>query len=176
MTKVLLLSQTFPAYHERAGQPTFFVEQYLNGTGEPINHLYEKTYENLSPRRVEGSSKLTTFRKGNRWRVGDWFSPRCWGNDVNLKSGKIGPYNSKQIIIGEDRMILKSWKLEIKPNGLTYLNNRPYTSWVCLSKDDGLNESDLRGWMKYPAEMYGKERKIVPFSGQIITWGEGIYF
>ena len=39
MAKVITVSRTFPDYHPKAGQPTYFVEQILNALGmnKPFN-------------------------------------------------------------------------------------------------------------------------------------------
>src|SRR6188768_2992687 len=109
MSKVLTFSRVFPSYHPRKGKPTYFVEQIQNSLcsmnlpiygGEedcPMWFLNSLTKENVG-------YKHHTIRGGNRFKAGDWFSPRVW-------SGK--PYNSKQIIIAPDIQVKKVWDFEL---------------------------------------------------------------
>lgn len=54
MSKILTFSRVFPAYHPKAGQPTFFVGGILSGF------------------------KKHTIRAGNRFKAADTFSPCYW--------------------------------------------------------------------------------------------------
>jgi hypothetical protein len=91
MSKVITFSRVFPKYHPKAGQPTYFVEKFLSS----INYKYYDEDRQFNPRLSVDifEPKHHTIRNGNRWKVGDKFSPRVW-------SGK--PYNSKQIILSDD--------------------------------------------------------------------------
>lgn len=59
-----------------------------------------------------------TVRAGHRFKPGDIVSLRVWGNDVNPKSGRSGPYHSKQIIIAPDIQVKKTWDFEIDACGI----------------------------------------------------------
>lgn len=101
MSKVIIFSRVFPAYHQKAGQPTFFVEQIYNSiyrdkfgdwSEAPVTTNYVVELEPTILGR-----KHHTIRNGNRWKRGDKFSPRIW-------SGK--PYKSKQIAIADDILLI----------------------------------------------------------------------
>ncbi len=201
----MTFSRKYPAYHPKAGEPTFFVEKFWNSfnvqalgeiflydgsdseTLRKLNkHLF--LYDILDTfkmslkesKREDLGAKFHTIRKGKRWKEGDYFSPRVWGNDVNPKSGKSGPYHSKQIIIAPDTVVKKVWDVEVKRNTF-FINKKPvfkiikndFTSDInhpesveAIAKNDGLNGVNLLNWFKFPK----------PFSGQIICWGESIEY
>lgn len=167
MSRVITFSRVFPSYHPRKGEPTYFVE---------------KVWESLYPEIVgwEGFFKLNeqfniglnniyepkhhTIRAGNRFKEGDYFSPRVW-------SGK--PYRSKQIVIAPDIKIKKTWDILIddvplfqvmKPiNGdITHSYLLPNGDVAC---NDGLAYIDFVNW-------FNKR----PFRGQIICWNENINY
>jgi len=171
MSRVITFSRTFPAYHPKAGQPTYFVEKiwkgllpgrengpwiYMSEYIKTLNLRSEElpTYDEINP-------KHHTIRSGNRWKVGDKFSPRVW-------SGK--PYKSKQIIIAPDIEVKKVWEFnKYESSKYFFINNRKLTfdSLVeKLAENDGLESHDLLSWFKYPK----------PFSGQIICWNENINY
>jgi len=169
MSRVITFSRTFPKYHYKAGQPTFFVEKIWDATALPyVGDLHGLATEMINFMR-RGSDqiwpKLHTIRAGHRWSLGDTFSPRVW-------SGK--PYNSKQIIIAPDIEIVKIWDFEID-NGAIVING-DYEFWggemsdhdllAEIAKNDGLDSTDLLDWFKYPD----------PFDGQIICWNENINY
>ena len=173
MSKVITFSRQFPAYHPKAGQPTFFVEKILNAfdtsymdfkTLEIWRELNkDNTYDpenlwaNLWDLNVgiqTTKTKHHTIRSGHRWKVGDKFSPRVW-------SGK--PYNSKQIIIAPDIEIVRTWNFNIDTDGIIVFNGVPIEcgkNLELIAKNDGLELQDFYYWFKYPK----------PFSGQIICW------
>lgn len=166
MSKVITFSRTFPAYHPKAGQPTYFVEKIYQSIGW-INCDYDRQFDpRLSLDMV--SPKHHTIRAGSRWKVGDKFSPRVW-------SGK--PYNSKQITIAPDIEIKKVWEFKISKyaDGYwidfgSYHVSENFASELSimplLSKNDGLEFQDLLAWFKFPS----------PFSGQIICWNESVNY
>ena len=133
MSKVITFSRVFPAYHPKKGQPTFFVEKIWQSFG--INPLFPSPSLSIHNTHLpydivhlvgddlvylhEYDPKHHTIRAGNRWKVGDKFSPRVW-------SGK--PYNSKQIIIAPDIEIKKVWEFEINENGYWMPNAKSTTS------------------------------------------------
>lgn len=105
MAKVITLSQVYPKHHIDAGKPTYFVEKVLASLADTIpgfqmlphfkDYDWHKYYNCSTP-------KHTTIRLGRSRKTGDKVSLRVWGNDINPKSGRSGPYHSKQIVIAPD--------------------------------------------------------------------------
>ena len=116
MAKVITFSRTFPAYHPKKGQPTFFVEKFWKSLWDQNKaydiHLFQEPHDShFHPmgandmRNVhEFKGKHHTIRAGHRFKTGDYFSPRVW-------SGK--PYNSKQIKIADDTLIENTYNIVI---------------------------------------------------------------
>jgi hypothetical protein len=167
MSKVITFSRTFPAYHPRKGEPTYFVEKLLSS----INYKYFDEQKQFSPRLSVDSfePKHHTIRAGNRWKVGDKFSPRVW-------SGK--PYQSKMITIAPDIEIKKVWDIKIQnfadgmwiDFGNYHLSQHmdlEQTILPLVARNDGLDMKDLIDWFKFPKH---------PFFGQIICWNENINY
>lgn len=159
MSKVLTFSQVFPAYHPSKGEPTFFKEKIWAGLADITegfkipDHCVDWDWHEY----YNGIPKYHTIRAGNRWKVGDKFSPRVW-------SGK--PYQSKQIIIAPDIEVKKVW--EIFSDGiLWWVNHQPFITdnQRVLAENDGLDYGDFLNWFKYK-----------PFSGQIICWNDRINY
>lgn len=171
MSKVITFSMVFPAYHPKAGQPTFFVEKVLNSFLMGGNSIYT---EDTSIEFIKSLSKDMfhhkhhTIRAGNRWKVGDKFSPRVW-------SGK--PYNSKQIIIAPDIEIKKVWDVKVEKE--VYYNENSGVNVITkisingahktanyepLAKNDGLSLDDLCYWF------------AKPMIGQIICWSKNVNY
>lgn len=188
MSRVMTFSRHYPGYHPRAGEETFFVEQIYNSIGLKLGITYES---GDLPKEMHGlvndfflldgrMKKHHTIRAGNRWKVGDWFSPRVWGNDVNPTSGRSGPYQSKQIIIAPDIQVKKTWDFVITvADDVTgvFIDGWPFYEEYLkaevgpielaeLAKNDGLTVPDFKAWFKWPK----------PFSGQIICWNENIEY
>jgi hypothetical protein len=164
MSRVITFSRNFPKYHPNAGEPTYFVEKLWSSINDINISKVELPVERENFCFGKFEPKHHTIRVGNRWKVGDKFSPRVW-------SGK--PYNSKQIIIAGDVEIKQIWNIEIKQiwnieikvegNGrwhTVYLNGKN----IChdtvkeIAKNDGLDWSELLSW-------FNKS-----FTGQIICW------
>jgi len=180
MSKVITFSRTFPAYHPKAGQPTYFVEKfynsiYRNGSesmeeiGRINQHLPPAVFMPFLDSMVACEErKHHTIRAGHNWKVGDKFSPRVW-------SGR--PYNSKQVVIAPDVEIKKVWDIEIKEfsdgRWIDFGNYKisehmafPMTVLPLLARNDGLELQDLLDWFKFPK----------PFTGQILCWNENINY
>lgn len=164
MAKVITFSRVYPAHHPRKGEPTFFVEKLIEGFKQlgltiPKNELVTKpfirslNFEKFDP-------KWHTIREGQRFKAGDWFSPRCW-------EGK--PYNSKQIILCEDVQVKKTWDFNLTKDTF-YINGNALheNSWEYINqfiKNDGfINIGDFTHWFKEG------------FEGQIICWNEKIQY
>ncbi|RYF25155.1 MAG: hypothetical protein EOO42_04300 [Flavobacteriales bacterium] len=181
MSKVITFSRNFPAYHPKKGKPTYFVEKVLNDLTEingVWNHsIYALVDLNKSNEKITEDffitilfnyhtldSKGHTIREGERWKVGDKFSPRVW-------SGK--PYYSKQIIIAADIEIKKIWTFEVDENGVPSLNGKYIGSKLEkeIARNDGLSKEDFIDWLIMPSFKSGK-----PFKGQVICWDERIEY
>lgn len=167
MAKVITFSTTFPAYHPKKGQRTFFelnfeyALKYPLGTHSPM--LYPGT-EN------QHLLKFHTIRAGNRFKKGEYFSPRVW-------TGK--PYNSKQRIIAPDTKIEKIWDIDIyfEPNNWLYAGKKADYGNVKydiekLAKNDGLEYQDFVDWFIFSPDF----KKTNRFSGQIICWNNNINY
>jgi len=135
MARVITFSRQFPKNHIREGDNTHFLTLIL---------------ENI---------KVHTIRAGNRWKVGDLFSPRCW-------SGM--PYRSKQIPILDDLNdtleVRKVYKFTAN-KGKFYLNDYILSTpeLQILASRDGLTLIDFMSWMGDT------------FEGQVICWREVDY-
>lgn len=160
MSKVLTFSREFPSYHPRKGEPTYFVEKIWKSIKEDsIKHL---DVPDISLHHFfECSGKHHTIRGGNRFKAGDWFSPRVW-------HGR--PYNSKQIIIAPDIQVKKVWSFELTEDNLYMVNGSLYAypnsdfAIEPLAHNDGLEMVDFVDWFNKP------------FKGQIICWNENINY
>jgi len=163
MAKVIILSPTFPKYHQRAGQRTHFIEKFVRSfkwieslKGKGVHTDYpEFDYDlanswNLAP-------KFHTIRAGHRWREGQWFSPRMWS---------ASPYRSKQRIICIDLQIVKIYRFEIKSNGLYLDGKKIGLTAQEISMNDGFERYiDMLDWIQYPKD----------FEGQILFWVDPKY-
>jgi hypothetical protein len=146
MAKIITFSRYFPAGHPRAGLPTYFVEKLLKGfpiRPDALDTSGIKTDDLLNP-------KLHTIRKGDRWKEGDFFSPRFW-------SGL--PRRSKQVVIAPDQRIVKIMNFTIKGEAC-YLDDRLLNQkdLIKLAANDGLTLPDFQAW--FPED----------FNGQVICW------
>lgn len=163
MSKVIMVSRTFPAYHPRKGQPTYFIEKIwkslLNMDADVADHIYEVgkilpnyQYADDVLMAVDNSiPKNHTIRNGKRWHTGDKASLRVW-------SGL--PYRSPQITIApEVELIVKD--IEITKLGQIFIDGIDkfhMVEAIELAKNDGLSPVDFLLWIGYP------------FSGQILIW------
>lgn len=169
MAKVITFSRTFPVYHPKAGQPTYFVEKFLNSFPETFENIsIDEYFTDLNGGRFYSGGlinvdilepKYHTIRAGKRWKVGDYFSPRVW-------SGK--PYNSKMITIAPDTLIKKVYDFKIDGGVFFINNNKVYFEDILydIAHNDGLVRKDFFAWFKYPTN----------FDGQIICWNENINY
>lgn len=166
--KVITFSRFFPAKHPRKSEETEFVWKIWKGLfDEPDDALYSHEVAGMwsAYREVYDSIKAKhhTIRAGNRWEVGDFFSPRVW-------SGL--PYRSKQIEFAPPVEIKKIWNVNIggerfnKCVSVVHENSK-YETLIPLSdvaKNDGLTNDDFISW--FPNN----------FSGQIICWNDKINY
>lgn len=192
MARVITFSRTFPSYHPKAGQPTYFVEKIVaglvandaKGYDTPlIKSLRDSKLLSISVLNEISSGtyaqyKHHTIRAGHRWKVGDWYHPTVWGDDVNPKSGRKGPYHSKMIKFGPLIQIKKLWDLDIE--GYDWFVNGKRESPIIgegfnselLAANDGLTGDDLYHWFVDSPDF--KKKKA--FNGQIICHNENIEY
>lgn len=199
MAKVITLSRKYPHYHPLKGTPTRFVEKFYNwyfendiplpdgfkGTAcaiDVLKHMNplidEKVLDAfvLSMNQIVVKPKLHTIRSGYRFKSGDLVSVRTWGNDLNPKSGRSGPYHSKQIILAQD-LPVDLYKFDMDKNGVFLINDRhlfpenelDLSEKVKLADNDGLVPSSLFRWFMKNID------KPNDFHGQIISWGKVDY-
>lgn len=112
--KVLTFSRVYPSYHPRKGESTFFVDKIISG---------EKSH---------------TIRAGNRWKVGDKFSPRVWSDK---------PYRSPQIEFAPAIEVKKVFDFKVTDDGYL-LNGKSLNldGLTELAKNDGLGADDFELW------------------------------
>ena len=190
MAKIITFSTKFPAYHPKAGQPTYFVEKILSGLlkmeSKGIADAIYESGKSLSYNDVDSflevvesqTPKFHTIRAGHRFKAGDYFSPRIW-------SGK--PYNSPQIVIAPDLKVEKVWNFEIRCesnssmrgdiSNFCYIDRKLVMdgkSQEILCKNDGLSIVDFEDWFKI--EHDGEECTPVSFDGQIICWSKNVNY
>ena len=172
MSRVLTFSRTFPSYHPRKGQPTYFVEKiwqclFNKGLSYYDTNLEEELSIFSNPSHFI-KPKGHTIRAGHRWKSGDKFSPRVW-------SGK--PYTTKQITIAPDIEVKKVFDVNIEITGSIAFSffidskNIPTDEVVRLAKNDGLEVNDFLNWF---AAHPNKKESV--FTGQIICWDENINY
>ena len=168
MAKVITFSRVFPKGHIRQGEQTNFVEKiwkslYTNticpdNLNDYINNYMDKLSTEILPY-YETISKKHTIRNGNRFKKGDFFSPRVWSDK---------PYQSKQIIIAPDLEVKKVFDIEIFNSHEVYIDGVFHCSfgsenWEELCKNDGLSSRDMKAWFSK-----------LPFKGQIICWNDTV--
>lgn len=191
MSRRISISRTYPSYHPKAGQNTYFIEKIVGGLvaanapgygTELIKSLRDSGLLSISVLNElnEGTYawyKHHTIRAGHRWKAGDWFQPFTWGTDINPKSGRSGPYQSKQITFAPEIQIKKVWDLDIHGTDW-YLDGRhEYTTgWnvsiKTVSENDGLVEDDFYDWFTMSPDFKKKQE----FCGQILCWNESINY
>jgi hypothetical protein len=176
MSRPITYSRTYPSYHPKAGEPTHFVEKIWNEFCPP--NMDYKMLCDLNPdlshdilfpfwKSIDKDVKAYkkhTVRSGHRWKKGDIFSPRVWGNDVNPKSGRKGPYHSKQIIIAPDTVIKNVWDISFDGKEFKMAGAQATTIIQLIANNDGLLLHDFKSW--FPK----------PFDGQIISWSPIILY
>ena len=179
MSKVITVSRNYPPYHPKAGTPTLFVERILVGMvhselismsrcaelarGMGINNLGINEI-----RKFDFSLKHHTIRAGERIKTGDKISLRYWGDDINPKSGRKGPYHSKQVTIAHDDVEVVCYPFEINLDNI-WINNCLYgiNSNGSVHYGDGFdNVQDFMDWFILN-KTYKQYRY---FKGQLICW------
>jgi hypothetical protein len=160
-------SRTFPAYHRKKTEQTFFVERILNQLKIPYRsdwYFYELVklnptvderllvafYESLEWKFYD--TKSHTIREKHHFKAGDVLIPKVWSSK---------PYWSKPIQFAPEINIPKVWNLEVKDQKFYKDTNEFKVDNIdLLAQNDGLLLEDFLEWFKYPK----------PFDGQIICW------
>ena len=163
-----MFSRRFPAYHPKAGQPTYFVEKiwkYLKVSGqeEKINKaLFSQEFALKSEGPFSSiTPKFQTIRRGFRWNENDIFSPRIWSGP---------PYRSKHVPIASDLQVKKVWNMIILPNQEVFIQGQLYGFYGSqeiekLAYHDGLEYEDFKYWFR-----------PLPFEGQVICWDANVEY
>lgn len=184
MKTQLLFSRWFPVYHEKAGQPTHFVEKYLNAIGldyrnetylkflvaanpEKDGDILKAFAKSLSPEVTE--KKSHTIRAGFKRNTGDDFQPSVW-------LGK--PYKSKRIIFAPQNTYKRLYQIEIDEDFDIYLGNIDRTTKMeigeahkqILAANDGLTVSEMRAWFVRNDETF------TDFHGQVLIWDKSLFY
>ena len=166
-------ARTFPAYHLRAGEPTYFVEKIIATLGYDVfsreyfgllirlNPTLEHqtlvaffdSFWDLSVGDQSIKTKPHTIRAGHHVQPGDFIRMSVW-------SGK--PYASKQIIIAPDIEIVKVWDFSVSKMSDKLRFSMPNIDRI--SANDGLSIEDFMYWFDKP------------FDGQIICWDDKITY
>ncbi len=175
--RVITFSTKFPVNHPRKGEHTDFVQKIWKGLNVDAEYNVYIPYptqlangkwrvpvmwrdnmndENYAP-------KHHTIRAGNRWKVGDMFSPRIW-------SGK--PYASKQIEFAPPIEIKKIWNFCLTPDGYLLADKKlSFLGLQEVAKNDGLLADDFETWFAVHPKV-----KKEGFFGQVLCWNENINY
>lgn len=186
MSKVISFAERFPSTHIRKGEPTFFVEKLWRSLGTDavtdgaasiaasFTDLRKDTIsdyvvmQDIQTNRIHSfAPKYHTIRRGERFSVGDMFSPRVW-------TGK--PYCSKQKAISTDLEVEQVYPIRILVlpfcnqtlQAVITINGKDFQDIDRLAKNDGLSRQDFLHWFK--------DKKNETFVGQIICWSNEIIY
>ncbi len=192
MAKVITFSRAFPKYHPKAGEPTYFVEKFLNSVGVEftaksyLQKLLVLNTKNIAKGKLSFEdieafylslntgifdTKNHTIRNGLRFKAIELFSPRVWSQV---------PYDSPQIIFWDDTMVEKTWGFEMKP--AAWWDECQYSSkdfvttaenLKTIAANDGLTLTGFAQWFAGKGMMNSKRK---PFNGQIICWNKDINY
>lgn len=159
-THVLILSKTFPKWHPKAGQPTYFKEKMHNGLlwNKGMNIGYSQTPSYAIPGDIQ--LKLHTLR-GNYERWEKIFEEIDRGEAcLVLKQWSGVPYRSKQetiaVLTKEDGIGLQKLDLKLASFSPFYIEvdrideeRRTDTIHVgLLANNDGLSLTDWQFWFE----------------------------
>ena len=178
MSRTITFSRTFPAYHPKAGQPTFFVEGILTQLGinrtthdyllwlkinnPEISELFLSDFYDSLSENIEQKSHTIRAHK-NPLKVGEFINPKCWADK---------PYNKTkegfwQIKFAPDIQIKKTWNFSKDIlSGEFYLDGFDATTHLeMIAKNDGLSLQDFKDWFNKPVA-----------NAQINCWNENIKY
>ncbi len=178
MIRELTFMRTYPAFHPKKFEPTYFVEKVLKSLKSQqikISHYKKK----LSLSFLESMCHLdqfdpknTSIRNGKHYKVGDIIKPMVWAGKPYHKT----PEGLWKIQFAPEIELKKVWDFEIqtKPqedlSGFAdiLLEGKKITSEKLseIALNDGVDYGDLLSWFKYPKA----------FSGQIICWNNNIEY
>lgn len=147
----LMFSRYFPKTHPRAGEPTHFVEKIWS-----IPQIQPMNENLICPHNAEYYfPKFHTIRAGERWKAGDYFTPRIWSKT---------PYRSPTIQFAEHIRVEKTWSIEKYKSSFLFKDELiPWKILQYMAKNDGLSFEDFLSWF----EDAGKKEL---WRGQIICW------
>src|SRR4051794_18731314 len=118
---VITFSRFFPKGHPKAGRPTYFMEKIkksLMGAAVPGPAIRLFDFNVCSSCEPKHHTIRINRKDGKLWKLGDTFTPKVWGDDINPKSGRSGAYQCrlswmlslpKQIQFAPDIEIKKTW-------------------------------------------------------------------
>ena len=165
MAKVRTLSRFYMKGHPKAGEPTFFVEKFLNSMNLPYPSEYFWTF-------VAGTGNEEIFNtellKGHTIRMGRHFMPV---DELTLAVWSGVPYRSKQIKLwtGDIRAV----DIEIVVLAKDYISfieadkDTPPIDVFKLATNDGLSPQDFIDWFKLPIGIH---------EAQILIWNKDINY
>lgn len=161
----LKFATTFPDWHPRKGEPTYFAERIMRGlyeAGMISDVIYFNQRDMAAVNEFEGI-KIHTARKGHDWKVGDWFQP------VTEDGVKIcSPLQIKwlrQMSVFDHviaRFFLLSKNITIEQREAHAMVN-VHDKVEQIAANDGLSPEDFIDW--FPK----------PFDGQLFGWTEDPY-
>lgn len=188
MSKVITFSRQFPAYHPKAGQPTYFVEKLLNKLvpGWQFDDVYWRLLAELNDKKLK-SGKLTMWQLVDFWKnldrsiknekahtirsrhsrkQGQFLTPAVW-------SGR--PYHDPQIIIAPDMEVKKVWDFKVQKfidgywidfGNYHIPESFPFRHSILpmVARNDGLSLEDFLAWFKWPSAFDGQ---IICFSNDV---------
>ena len=193
MARHIKFSRTYPAHHPKAGQQTYFVEKFWKCLWDlekinvnPMDGYFQK-YDEVFPVTSDPKENIHlhlpkhhTIRNGHRWKKGDYFQPSVWGDDINPKSGRSGPYHSKSINIAPPTLITDVYDFKMSARlwidecefflNHQFLNIKELTQ---VALNDGLDVLDLVYWFAGKGQANSKRKS---FDGQVIIWNEKIKY
>lgn len=158
----MMFAKEFPKTHPRAGQPTHFVEKIWAGLADQgllMDGIDFGNYPADFYAYYKGVPKLHTIRAGDRWKVGDVFSPKIWSGS---------PYRSKTITFAPPLTVVKTWAISHYPLHWTIEGKGiPDQLIVRIVMNDGLSWQDFMHWFPPSAKAW---------QGQIICWNSNINY
>lgn len=176
--KQIMFARTFPSYHPRKGEPTYFVEKMLKWYMEHTDTMkdlnipayYEATKTNIDTNLFDSlEPKFHTIRAGNRWKEGDTFAPKIWmGKAYHSPTYQFLPPIKVVQTIDVSFYVSKFRNTEIigiypaDESGPIPLN----WIWTNIAKNDGLGNKDFFDWFANEPTF----KKTKRLDAQIICW------
>ena len=178
MSKVITFSRNFQKSHPKAGEPTHFVDKiwkwYYDECAGDVRDLlwYNEQYDNIfgvdEMKNIHNfNPKLHTIRGGERFNVGDWFSPRIWtGKPYSSKQLEIAPLIQVKQVFPINVLVQNFGKLGLQ--AVISINGKDFTNIDLLARNDGLSQQDFLSWFE--------SKKGETFCGQIICWSDEVSY